>query len=340
VLETSVRLERERSRERAHGALLDRLLGPLAQCVGDPLTQNVNVNADDAIVVEHGERGKFYASETMSCRERQSLVTYLAGRNDREIHRLCATLECDLPEYDARVQAYSAPAGEAWEIMLRRHAARIFTLDDYVEQGRMTPTQRNAIAAAIAAKANLLIGGAFNTGKTTILNACLAEAARVYPGDRLAVVQDRRELKPSHRDRIMLFARFEQMRYDAHGNRSRYTYDFADALEGLGRSSADALAWGEIRDPRSAVGITLALNLGLSGLMSTIHADSGVAILERIEELLTEGGRVPQRSRIARAVNFLVHMRLDRVTGRRHVGEVHRVAGVDRAGDYVLEAVA
>jgi hypothetical protein len=62
VQETSVWLERERSRERAHGALLDRLLGPLAEYLGDPLTQNVNVNADHAIVVEHGERGKFYAS--------------------------------------------------------------------------------------------------------------------------------------------------------------------------------------------------------------------------------------------------------------------------------------
>jgi hypothetical protein len=66
--------------------------------LSDPQTYNVNVNADSAIMIEHGERGKFTAPETMNARDRQSLVTYLASRNDREVHRLCGDLECDLPE--------------------------------------------------------------------------------------------------------------------------------------------------------------------------------------------------------------------------------------------------
>jgi Flp pilus assembly CpaF family ATPase len=331
--------ERDDLKARAHAALLRKVLGQLVRYLEDPQTYNVNVNADGAIVVEHGERGRFTAPETMSARERQSLVTYLASRNDREVHRLAADLECDLPEYDTRVQAFCEPLGDPWTIMLRRHAARIMTLDEYVAEERMTQLQRDAIGEAIRCKRNILVGGAFNSGKTTLINALLAESARLWPNERLAVVQDRRELKPSHKDCIMLFARVEQQRYDAQGNRSRYLYDFPDVLERLARTSASLLAWGEIRDPRSAAGIALALNLGLTGLMATIHANGARKVLDRIERLLRAAGEKPDRSEIADAIGFVVFMALDE-SGFRRVSDVQHVAGVDAAGEFVLEPAA
>ncbi len=330
---------RDDLKARHHAALLGKVLGPLTCYLSDPLTCNVNCNADDSIFVEHGERGKVEAPERMSARDRQSLVTYLASRNDREIHRLCADLECDLPEFDCRVQAFCEPLGDPWTIMLRKHVARVFTLEEYVEQGRMTPAQRSAIAEAIGRKANILVGGAFNSGKTTLVNALLAELERRWPNARLAVVQDRRELKPSHKDRVMLYARVEQQRYDAQGNRSRYVYDFPDVLERLARTSATALAWGEIRDPRSAAGIALALNLGLRGLVSTIHANSTRDVLQRIEDLLRKAGEHPLRRELARTVNVVVFMQGDESDFRR-VADVQHVTGVDSAGEFVLEAAA
>jgi type IV secretion system protein TrbB len=91
------------------------------------------------------------------------------------------------------VQAFTEPLGDPWTIMLRRHAARVMTLDEYVAERRMTQQQRDAIAEAVRLKKNTLIGGVLNSGKTTALNALDAESARLWPAARTAYVQDRRD---------------------------------------------------------------------------------------------------------------------------------------------------
>ena len=82
-------------------------------------------------------------------------------------------------------------AGPAFAI--RRPAVAVFTLGDYVAAGIMTEGQAEVLRKAVAARANILVAGGTSTGKTTLVNALLAEVAKT--DDRVVLIEDTRELQ-------------------------------------------------------------------------------------------------------------------------------------------------
>jgi Flp pilus assembly CpaF family ATPase len=85
-----------------------------------------------------------------------------------------------------------------------------------------------------------------------------------------------------------------------------------------------------------------ALNTGARGLATTLHCDSCVDALYRLEDLLRNGNTLPPRTMIVRFVDFIVYMqKVETPNGREHqIADMLRVLGVDAAGEYVLESVA
>ena len=326
-----------------------KLLGPLRQYLERDDVYNVNVNeGDQGRIFVEAMGGKFEAPETMSRDARESLIGHIAVKRGGVINALNARLEADMPHgFDVRVQAFCPPISD-FPIMLRRHAARVIPMDTYraagaaavrsVEKPPCSARGLDAWRAAIARGDNIVVAGAVNSGKTTALSAGLAEAARVRPDARLLVIQDRRELKPSHRDCIQVLARVEQARFESGGRIDRYVWDFPDALESALRTGFSLLAWGELRDPRSAVALLMALNTGSRGLMTTLHAVSALDALYRLEDLLRAGNALPLRKMIVRFVDLIVFMQLQE-DGSRRVGDIQRVLDVDDEGEYVMESV-
>ena len=246
-----------------------KLLGPIRQYLERPDVYNVNVNGGAAgrIFVETRD-GKVEAPETMSRADRQALITNIATKCETAIGKAMSRLSADMPHgFDVRVQAFCPPADD-WTLMLRAHAARVFTLDEYVANGWMTRPQRDAVGAAVLRGDNIGVVGRPGSGKTTFLNALLHEAAGVRPMARLAGIQDRKELKPSHRDHISILPGIEQAAYE---NRrlQRYTYEFEHALKDALRTDYDMIAVGELRDEKSARTLLNALNTGVRGCAST-----------------------------------------------------------------------
>jgi Flp pilus assembly CpaF family ATPase len=324
----------------------DALLGPLRAYLDDPLTYNVNLNADGAIFVEHAERGKFRAPETMERAAREALIGNLANRNGRAVDSLHSRLDCDLPYYRVRVQAFAPPVAD-WPLMLRAHARRVYALEEH----HAAPTSRQAsvdvlepargpleaVREAIRRRDNILVSGRPGAGKTTYLNALLREAALLArPHERLVVIEDRPELQPSHADTLALLARVEQAAPDGR----RYAYSFADVLADALRTDFDALVWGELRTGESAQGLLLAANTGVRGIMATIHADSAADTLQRVEDLVRLAGAPAIRRTIARFVQLVVHLEMTPDRSQRYVSEVVRVLGVDDRGEYEFEDAA
>ena len=316
-------------------------LGPLREYLDREFVTNITANEDGRVFIEEFGRGKYLAPQRMDERQRAALISYLANSEfGRAMDHLHSRLQCDLPLYGCRVQAFCPPINR-WSLIIRVHAKHVFPLERYVEKGEMSERHAAYLTQAIENEANIGVAGSVNSGKTTLLNALLNKKAQLHPSARGVVVQDRRELRyEDFEDILPLMARIDQAHHESNGSVVRYTYEFSDALEDALRSNGDFLVWGEVRDGFSALGLTMALNTGTKGLMMTTHANSCVDTLFRLEDLLRLNGKTPIRRMIARVVDVLVFMHRDRETGRRRVTEVARVLGVDDASDsYILEEV-
>ncbi|HNR78193.1 MAG TPA: ATPase, T2SS/T4P/T4SS family, partial [Parvularculaceae bacterium] len=139
--------------------------------------------------------------------------------------------------------------------------------------------------------------------------------------ERVVILEDTRELRCEAKDSIAL--RTSQ----------RVT------LEALVRSTMrlrpDRIIVGEVRGGE-ALDLMKAWNTGHPGGIATIHANSAVLALARLEQLIGERSQSASQSLIAEAVDVVAFIEKTQV-GRR-VTEIIRVTGHDRQQGYMLES--
>jgi type IV secretion system protein VirB11 len=100
------------------------------------------------------------------------------------------------------------------------------------------------------------------------------------------------------------------------------------------RLRPDRIVVGEVRGPE-ALDMLKAWNTGHPGGIATVHANSALAALYRIEQLVQEAVITVPRQLIAEAIDIVVF-----ISGRgvdRRVSTIARVAGLDpHTGTYAL----
>jgi pilus assembly protein CpaF len=211
-------------------------------------------------------------------------------------------------------------------INIRVFPKRKLTLENLVERGAL-PAHVAAFLSDVVENnlATILVSGEFGSGKTTLLNAL---TAYVPPTSPVAVVETFQELQPSHPypARTVVAAQSDD---DARQSSMR---DVVNIL--YTRMRPDLILVGEIVADE-AVEFLKAVNLGVRG-MSTIHGDSPLDALYRLEVLALEGHLPIEVSRelAASAINLIVHTR--RAGPRRFVSEIVRVDGLDHNRRYRL----
>lgn len=162
----------------------------------------------------------------------------------------------------------------------------------------------------------LLISGGTGSGKTTLLSRLLET---VGEGERIVVVEETAEIRLSHPHAIFLEAR--PATPDGHGEVTLRTL-IRNAL----RMRPNRLVLGECRG-EEAWELLQAMNSGHPGSGCTLHANSPLDALRRLETLVLMNGRaVPLpavREWIASAVQIAIHLE-----GRR-IREGVRIQGVE-----------
>ena len=196
-------------------------------------------------------------------------------------------------------------------------AVAVFTLDDYVEAGIMSGPQASCLRA-VRERKNILVAGGTSTGKTTLVNALLAEVAKT--GDRVVLIEDTRELQCAAPNLVAL-----------------RTKDGAASLSDLVRSSLrlrlDRIPIGEVRGPE-ALDLLKAWGTGHPGGVGTLHAGSAMGALRRLEQLIQEAVVTVPRALIAETID-LIAVLSERGSARR-LAELAIVEGLGPSGDYVL----
>ena len=299
--------------------MLRTALGPaVAGFLDDAEVVEVMLNPDGRLWIDRLSGALEDTGERLSHADGERIVRLVAHHVGAEVHAGAPRLSAELPETGERFEGLLPPVVAAPSFAIRKPAVAVFTLDDYVASGIMSAAHAEQLLSAVHDRANILVAGGTSTGKTTLVNALLAEVATT--SDRVVLIEDTRELQCAAPNLVAL-----------------RTKEGAASLTDLVRSAMrlrpDRIPIGEVRGGE-ALDLIKAWGTGHPGGIGTLHAGSAIGALRRLEQLVQEAVVTVPRALIAETVD-LIAVLAGRGSARR-LTELARVTGLDATGDYQL----
>jgi type IV secretion system protein VirB11 len=299
--------------------MLRTALGPtIAGFLEDPGIVEVMLNPDGRLWIDRLAGGLEDTGCRTTAADAERIIRLVAHHVGIEVHAGHPRVSAELPESGERFEGLVPPVVAAPCFAIRRPAVAVFTLNDYVAAGILSAQQAELLRAAVLERQNVLVAGGTSTGKTTLVNALLAEIAQT--GDRIVLIEDTRELQCAAPNLVAL-----------------RTKDGAASLSDLVRSSLrlrpDRIPIGEVRGAE-ALDLLKAWGTGHPGGVGTLHAGTAIGALRRLEQLIQEAVVTVPRALIAETID-LIAVLAGRGSARKLV-ELATVRGLAPSGDYVL----
>lgn len=251
------------------------------------------------------------------------LVEQIVAPTNRLVNEACPIVDSRLPD-GSRVHIVLPPiALEGPVITIRKFLKGGMTIQRLLEFGEFPAALTGVLAALVKGKYNILVSGATNSGKSSLLNA-LAE----YIGEkeRVITIEDSAELQFFHVENLV---RLETRNANMEGMNE---VTMQDLIKASLRMRPDRIIVGEVRGAE-AVSLVQALSTGHRGSFSTLHANSCKDALRRLETMILMGMDMPLgaiRGLIASSVDILIHLgRL--TTGERRLLEICEVEDYSRS---------
>jgi len=294
--------------QRLAHAVLDALfgLGRLQMLVDDPEIENIDVNGCDRVWVTYANGRKALVEPIADSDSelvevlRSAAVRF--GLSERRFDTAHPELDLRLPD-GSRLSALMSVVARP-SVSIRRHRYVDLSLADLEELGTVDAFLHSFLAAAVRARKNIVVGGAMNAGKTTLIRALSAE---IPMRERVVTIEQALELglesmPHRHPDLVALEAR----NANAEGEGEITT---ARLVRRALRMNADRVIVGEVLG-EEVLPMLNAMSQGRSGSMCTIHADSSAGVFRRLASYAVQAPeRMPVESTnllIAGSVHFVV----------------------------------
>ncbi|MDR5791728.1 P-type conjugative transfer ATPase TrbB [Caballeronia sp. LP003] len=314
VVDLSGMTDQEKERLKRLRASITQSLGPeLVAIIADPRTQEVNINPDSTVWLRRAGEGKTKLPMVMKPSVVSTVIRVVAFSVGVELSESQPVLECEFLLDGSRFSGLLPPIVARPVISIRKKAAVIMSLTDYVRAGIMTFEQAEAIRQAVRNHRNILVAGGTASGKTTLLNAVMRSIEEETPHDRMVILQDTDELQCAIEEQVCM--------------RTSSTTTMLDLLKATLRHSPDRICVGEVRDG-AAFTLLKAWNTGHSGGLATLHSDGRPQdALNRLDLLVQEATNQPQRALIGDAAHVVVN--IEKFGFSRKVTAVSAVKGYD-----------
>lgn len=293
--------------------VLDSLfgLGRLQALIDDPRVENIDVNGCDRVWVTYADGTKLEAGPVAeSDEELIDLIRSVAARfslSERRFDTARPELDLRLPD-GSRLSALMSVSVRP-SVSIRRHRLTDLSMNDLVRLKMFDADIASLLEAAVRSRRNIIVAGAMNSGKTTLLRAL---ASAVLPHERIVTIEQAFELAldsapERHPDIVALEARPPNLEGEGE-------ITVADLVRRALRMNADRVIVGEVLGGE-VLPMLNAMSQGRSGSMCTIHADSSAGAFRRIASYAVQAvERLP-----IEATNLLI------------AGSIHFVVFVDMA---------
>jgi len=201
---------------------------------------------------------------------------------------------------------------------IRKFSDRVLTLEALVAKGVITKAASEFLLEELQEGANLIISGATQAGKTTLLTALLSSLSE---NERVISVEDTFELRCLLPDWVAMQTRPESLE-------GKHGIDLRRLVRETLRMRPTRMVVGEVRGAE-ALDMLIAMNSGIPG-MCTVHANSSEEALKKLLTLpLLAGGNISSgflESLIGSSMRLFVHCARD-FDGRRYVQSIMQVKG-------------
>jgi pilus assembly protein CpaF len=279
----------------------------------DPLVTDILVN--NGVEVWYERSGELLRGPDLPTGTVESHMERVLSPLGRRLDRLSPIVDARLAD-GTRVCAIIPPVAVAGTCV----AFRLFR--DHTHPLTAFSDSARALELVRRPHGNLLVTGSTGSGKTSLIASVLDDVASA---ERLVVIEDTHELPIRHHNAVRLEARPPS----AEG---RGAVSLDDLLRAALRLRPDRIIVGEVRGSE-ALTLVQSMNTGHVGSMSTVHANSAIDGLERIDLLVSQAApswRADDiRRTVSAAIGTVVHL-VKTADGRRLIDHVVHVRHSDR----------
>lgn len=272
--------------------------GALQPFLDDPTVEEIWINAPSEIYIAREGESELTAL-SLTDQQVRDLVEKMLKSSGRRLDLSSPFVDASLPDGSRLHVVIPDVTRNHWSVNIRKFIARASRLEHLVELGSLSPQAARFLGAAVASGLNILVSGATQAGKTTLLN-CLG--ASIGSRERVITVEEIFELQLPLRDVVGLQCR--QPNLEGHGE-----IPLRRLVKEALRMRPDRLIVGEVREAES-LDMLIALNSGLPGMCS-VHANSAHDAITKICTLpLLAGANISSNfvvPTVASCIDLVVH---------------------------------
>src|SRR5947209_7875647 len=295
-------------------------LGPLETLLKEPTISDILVNRYNKVFIERN--GKLSETQVRFKDDAHLLhiIEKIVSQVGRRIDEAQPIVDARLAD-GSRVNAIIPPlALDGPCLSIRRFGRHVITQEEMLQYRTVTPGMMRYLSAVVGCKTTVLISGGTGSGKTTMLNAL----SRFIPEEeRIVTIEDTAELQLQQRHVVKFETRPPNLNKEG-GINQRVL------LRTALRMRPDRIIVGECRGAE-ALDMLQAMNTGVEGSMSTVHANSPKDAFSRLETMVMMADlEIPARvisQQLASAIKLVVQVsRLQ--DGTRKILSISEVLGL------------
>ncbi len=295
-------------------------LGPLEPLLKEPSISDILVNGYEKVYIERHGKLALTPVRFKDNGHLLHIIEKIVSQVGRRIDEAQPIVDARLSD-GSRVNAIIPPlALDGPTLSIRRFGRHVITSEEMLSNRTLIPGMLQFLAACVQSKTTILISGGTGSGKTTMLNAL----SRFIPEEeRIITIEDTAELQLQQRHVVKFETRPPNLNKEGGINQRQLV---RTAL----RMRPDRIIVGECRG-QEALDMLQAMNTGVEGSMSTVHANSPRDAFSRLESMVLMADlEMPTRvilQQLANAIKIVLQVaRLQ--DGSRKITSIAEVVGL------------
>jgi pilus assembly protein CpaF len=253
-------------------------LGPLDKLLKDPDISEIMVNGPNQVFIERHGRIELCDLRFTDEDQLSHYIERILSPMGRRVTEFEPCVDARLKD-GSRINVVRSPvSGIGPVISIRKFVYRKLGAEDLISSGSVTDEAVAFLKACVEARLNILVSGGAGAGKTTLLNVLFSFIAQ---HERVITIEDTRELRCAHVHTVPMETRPPNIE-------GKGEITIRDLFRNALHMRPDRIIVGEVRSDE-VIDMIQSMNTGHEGSMTTLHANSPLEALDRLEILALMG---------------------------------------------------